>query len=233
MKEKLAVFDVDGTLFDGNLGIEFLKELMKRKIFPEKQGMGIMEWYGKYRNGEVEKGMAVDEIYKLYALGMAGIECEVAEKVASEVCICVKSRVFGFVNDMLDELKRDGYEIALISGSPVEMIGVLADDLNIRQENVIAGNLVIKDGKYTGGILSYPAWAQQKVEAVNKLVKDNEWNVDWENSIAMGDNERDVGILEMVGKAIAFRPSEKLRKIAEEKGWKIVEKEEEVISFLH
>ena len=35
---KLAIFDVDGTLFNGNLGIEFVKKLVKDGVFTKEIG---------------------------------------------------------------------------------------------------------------------------------------------------------------------------------------------------
>ena len=76
MSQKIAIFDVDGTLFNGNLGIEFLKVLISENIFNPKIGQDILNWYEKYKNGKVEKAVVVDEIYRLYAIGMSGVDQE-------------------------------------------------------------------------------------------------------------------------------------------------------------
>lgn len=40
--ERLAVFDVDGTLFEGNMGIELLKTLIAKGLFDKKIGGEII-----------------------------------------------------------------------------------------------------------------------------------------------------------------------------------------------
>ena len=47
--------------------------------------------------------------------------------------------------------------------------------------------------------------------------------IDWENSYAYGDSFSDLPVLELVGNAVAVRPEEKLRSLANERGWEIID----------
>lgn len=224
MKERLAVFDVDGTLFDGNLGIEFVKALIQKGLFEEKLGVTMFGWYGKYKSGEVEKVVAVDEIYKLYAQGMKGLSQEKAREVARETWQTVSPKVFDFVPEVVEGLVDRGYVVLLLSGSPEEMVENLARAVCVDDNNIVAGRLEIVDGVYTGKIVSYLGSSEQKITALTELVERRNLDVDWPGSIAMGDNERDAGILARVGHPIAFNPDKKLAEMATTNGWAIADK---------
>lgn len=234
MKTKLAIFDVDGTLFDGNLGIDFVKLLIQKEIFSPEIGKGIFEWYGKYKNGEVEKSVAVDSIYNLYSEGMKNLTIEEAQKVALETWNNISAKLHKFAPVIINKLKNRNYKIVLISGSPIEMIDILAKLLEIDMQNIVAGTLEIIDGVYSGGIVSYPGSATQKVVELNKLINKQNLDVDYESSLGMGDNERDLGILELVGHPIAINPSSELENICIKNNWSIVSEEnvEEIIDKL-
>lgn len=223
MNEKLAVFDVDGTLFDGNLGIEYVKVLVQKEIFKKEIGDGIFGWYGRYKNGEVEKSVAVDEIYKLYALGMKGVTTEKASEVASETWLTIKSKMYAFAPEIVQTLKNGGYIVLLLSGSPIEMVQNLGELLQIDGQNMVAGTLETVDGIYTGNIISYPGSAEQKVEELDKLINSRGLDINWLDSVGMGDNERDFGVLGRVGCPIAFNPSDKLVEKANESGWTVAD----------
>jgi len=223
MKQKLAIFDVDGTLFDGNLGIEYLKSLIVAKVFSDEIGAKIMEWYGKYKSGEVDKVIVVDEIYKLWAFGFIGINTEVAEKIAMETYEKVKTKLFSTSILITNKIQEKGYVPILLSGSPIEMIRILGKDLGMISALAIGGELEIISGRYTGKIVNYPGSAEQKVSILNDKLKKLNIDVDWENSIAMGDNERDLKILKMVGKPIAFKPNIELKNVAIQNSWNIAD----------
>ena len=219
MKEKLAVFDVDGTLFDGNLGIEYIRSLVQKEVFSKDMGDGVFGWYKKYKNGELEKSVAVDEIYKIYAQGMKGLATERASEIAKETWLTVKDNLYSFAEDAIQSLTANGYKVLLLSGSPIEIIRQLGEFLNIDSQNMIAGTLEIVGGIYSGNIVSYPGSSEQKIEELDKLIERRNLKIDWENSLGMGDNERDIGILGRVGHPIAINPNDKLTTMAEKDGW--------------
>lgn len=206
---KLAIFDVDGTLFEGNLGIDYIKKLIKESHFSPEIGAGIFAWFDKYKSGEIEKSIAVDEIYRLYSEGMKGkFQTEMSD-LGEKTLLDVEENIYPFTKELIQKVAEKGYIVLLISGSPIEMIIPFAKMLSITE--YIAGTLEVESGKYTGNIISYPGSSEQKIMELEKYLKQKNLEVDFKNSIAMGDNERDFGILNMVGKGIAFEPNEALK----------------------
>lgn len=231
-KTKLAIFDVDGTLFDGNVGIEMVKLLIQNELFDKQTGQDIFSWYGKYKSGEVDKSLAVDKVYEVFAKGMAGLKAADVSLLAGESWEKSKDKLFNFAKPLMKNFEKEKFTRMLISGSPEEMVNLLGKELGIDKSQIIAGRLEVQDGVYTGKALSYLDDAPAKVTALRDFVFTNNLDVDWQNSIAMGDNERDLGILSMVGKPLAFEPNEVLRVEAEKLGFEVVDKESVVLTPL-
>lgn len=212
--KRLAIFDVDGTLFEGNMGIELLKTLIDKGLFDKKIGSEIFEWYQKYKSGEMEKTVVVDKIYELYALGMTGQLQKNIELASQETWNNISNKLFGFSKELVKLFKDKNFIVVLLSGSSVEMVKILGKELDA--DEVIAGTLEIVDGIYTGKIVSYPGSADQKIEAINKYISDRNIETDWKNSFGMGDNERDLEILKLVGIPVAFEPNEALKNVSQD-----------------
>ncbi len=218
-KIKLAIFDVDGTLFDGNLGILMLKNLLKKNLFDAKYGAGILNWFQKYKDGSVEKSVVVDEIYKLYTLGMIGQNEKEINSVADLTWDEVKDKTFSFTPTLLKKLKNQNYTIILISGSNSEIIHKFGTEYGVGKNNIIAGEIETVNGIYTGKLITYPGNDAQKETLLKKLIETKKWDVDWDNSVAMGNNERDKRLLSLCGIAIAMEPNDVLENEAKRNGW--------------
>ena len=78
-----------------------------------------------------------------------------------------------------------------------------------------------KDEKvYTKNIINHIN-GDQKTLKVHEVLNDHQ--IDWENSFAYGDSFSDLPVLKLVGNPVAVKPEEKLRKLATERGWEIIE----------
>jgi HAD superfamily phosphoserine phosphatase-like hydrolase len=221
-KVKLAIFDVDGTLFDGNLGIEFVKDLVSDAIFTEDIGNNIFFWYKKYKNGKVKKSVAVDKCYEFYTEGLMGQSSAEIKIFAESTWQRVREKTYTFVEDLLSYLKGKNYKIILISGSPIEMVSQICKTYDVSSLDMIAGVSEVKYGKYTGKSIFYPGSSEQKLLALDKYINRNDLEIDFGHSVAMGDNERDLGILNKVGYPFAFNPNDVLKSTAKERGMTIV-----------
>lgn len=220
---KLAIFDVDGTLFDGNLGIDFVKTLIKNEVFSPEIGEGIFSYFTQYKNGSLEKSVAVDKIYSLYADGMKGNTVTCVSEIAMQTWQSVKKNLFPFAKELVYTLDRAGYEIILLSGSPTEMISILSEELGVKY--AVGGTVEVLQDVYTGRVIAYPGSAEQKIEVLENLERTFGMPVDYAQSIAMGDNERDSLMLKKVGYGFAFEPNTALRVFAEQQGIHIVTRE--------
>ena len=87
-------------------------------------------------------------------------------------------------------------------------------------DRVVATQMVVADGKYTGEIETY-AYGPTKAEAVRELAAAEGY--DLARSFAYSDSVTDLPMLEAVGHPYAVNPDRALRKVAVERGWPVLD----------
>lgn len=109
-----------------------------------------------------------------------------------------------------------GRRVYIVSSSPEEVVRPLAERLGA--DGVIATRAESVDGKYTGRLEFY-CYGEEKAEAVRDLAARK--GIDLSTSYAYSDSATDLPLLESVGSPVAVNPDRELRKIAEQRNWKI------------
>jgi len=223
-KEKIAVFDIDGTIFRKNLSFELIDELSWLKVFPKEVRDELIKLYSKWLE---HKGTYDDyrrALVKLYLENLKGCKKEDVVKASQIVVPFHKDRTYIFANQLIEKLRKENYHIIAVSGSPLEIVEEFNKYLNF---DAVFGTVyeIDDEGVYTGETFFEPT--DDKGEVVKKYVQAN--NLTLENSYGIGDTESDANFLEIVANPIAFNPNYNLKKIAEEKNWKIVVEKKDVI----
>ena len=119
----------------------------------------------------------------------------------------------------LVERHRDrGEKVYIVSATLQEIVEHIADDLGF--DGAIGSTCEIVDGVYTGRALR-GAHGEGKARAVRELATAE--GLDLPSSTAYSDSYSDVPFLEVVGHPVAANPDKKLRRIAAERGWPIVD----------
>ena len=111
-----------------------------------------------------------------------------------------------------------GKETSALIGEAGGEATFVAADLT-RADDVIATQLEIVDGRYTGTI-EYYAYADEKARAITAMA--DERGYDLEGSFAYSDSITDLSMLEVVGHPHAVNPDKDLRRAAAERGWPIL-----------
>jgi HAD superfamily hydrolase (TIGR01490 family) len=118
--------------------------------------------------------------------------------------------------DLIALHKALGRKVYIVSSSPEGVVRPLAERLGA--DDVIATRAEVVDGKFTGKLEFY-AYREKKAEALREVERNE--GVDLSNSYAYSDSITDVPMLEAVGNPVAVNPDRELRKIAQQRGWKI------------
>jgi len=152
-------------------------------------------------------------IYSSYS----GMRCDLVEKLKDE-CYqqCVRPRLFPTALARMEELKRDGVKIVLVTGGLDFVMEPLARQLDA---DCIAPCLLQHEGKFTGEMNCAPLTREQKAEAVRKHAAEN--NIDLALSLSFGDAMGDLEMLECVGEPVAVNPDSRLTAQATSRGWKM------------
>ena len=224
-KRKIAIFDIDGTIFRKNLQFELINELSWMDIFPRNVRDQIVVLYTNWleHKGSYEQYRA--GLVALYEKHIKGCKLEDVQRASRGVVSFHQDRTYVFAEQIIKKLKAENYHIIAISGSPIEIVREY-DRLHLHFDEVF-GSVYGLDEKnvYTGETHYEPV--RNKGDLVKQYVYENELTM--EDSYGMGDTSSDASFLELVENPIAFNPNEELKNIAQEKGWRIVVEKKDVI----
>lgn len=224
MKNKIAVFDIDGTIFRKNLAFELINELVWLKVFKHEVREKLVHLYTSWldHHGTYEEYRRA--LVKLYVENIRGCNKKQIMEASRIVVPFFKDRTYIFANNLIIELKKKGYHIIAVSGSPIEIVEEYNKYLKF---DAVFGTVyeIDESGNYTGKEAFAPT--AHKGHVVRQYVAENKLTL--EDSYGVGDTESDEKFLEIVAHPIAFNPNLNLKKIAEQKGWRIVVEKKDVV----
>lgn len=222
-KEPLAVFDVDGTLFRRGLVPALTRRLVDEGAFSERVREELSEDYYAWveRRGSYE---VYDElVVQLFLRELKGIPVAELQRCARVEVEAHGRRLHIYTRDLALRLKRAGYYLIAISGSPTEILEIFLKPLGFDRA---WGTVLAQDeGCYTGEQLRNPFADKRRV--LTEFL--DEAGLSLDGSVGVGDTLSDVGFLEMVRTPIVFNPNRSLFEVARERGWPTVVERKDVI----
>jgi HAD superfamily hydrolase (TIGR01490 family) len=141
----------------------------------------------------------------------------VKEIVADTLHNVVDPLVYDEAVHLIEEHHAAGRDVIIVSASGTEVVEPIGEMLGA--DHVIATQVGVEDGKYTGEITFY-AYAENKAIAMRELAE--RAGYDLARSYAYSDSMTDVPMLEAVGHPYAVNPDKELRKVAREHDWPIL-----------
>lgn len=224
-KTRLAIFDIDGTIFRSSLVIELVRGLVQAGVFPKSADREVQKEYLAWVNRRGSYSDYISKVVKIYVKYIAGKPSARVYKIAREVACYQKDRTYRFTRELIKKLKKQKYFLVAISGSPVYIVKEYAKAAGF--DRWFGTKNEVLRGRFTGKVLSLDA-AYHKKEVLMEFLKSASLRVDWKQSTAIGDTESDISVLKMVGRPIAFNPNTQLAKFARAKGWPIVVERKDV-----
>ncbi len=211
-----AVFvDVDGTLLDGPTA-EFLFALHlagRQRIGPRQiasAALFVPRWAGRY-------GLQVFRKNKAYLAGLAVEEVEaLAEAFVHDN---LAKRVRPPLVRRLDAHRAAGDRIALVSGTPDFIARPLA--ARVGAEVWSATLLARSNGSYTAEPPEVHPFGDDKVRASHELCA--RLGCALEDCTAYGNSIHDLPLLRRVARPVAVCPDRRLKRIARQGGWEILD----------
>lgn len=223
--KRVAIFDIDGTIFRSSLLIEITEALVQEKIFP-KQARAI---YAKaYKNWLDRKGSYEDYIgavIKSFDRHIRGVRQDQFLKVARKVVGFHQDRVYRYTRDLIKDLKKKNYYLLAISNSPKRILDEFCRRLGF---NKVYGRIhkVDRHNRFTGKT-EYLELVSDKAKLLKRAMQKEKLTL--RRSIGVGDTESDIRFLKLVEKPICFNPNKKLYQYARRKGWPVVVERKNVI----
>ena len=223
--KKVAIFDVDGTIFRSSLLIELVETLIEEGVFPKQ----TQEVYEKEFNAWLDRKGAyekyIDAVVKAFVKNLKGVSYEEFAHVAETVVSAQKDRVYCYTRDLVKELKQEGYYLLAISQSPKGILDEFCRKLGFDKVYGRFYELGPED-RFTGEIVDLHLIVN-KANIVRRMIKKEDLTL--KDSIGVGDTEGDIPMLEMVDQPICFNPNMQLYKAAKRNSWKVIVERKDVI----
>lgn len=216
-KQPFAVFDIDGTLIRWQLYHATADALVRLGHIHKDKYQAIKDARMAWKRREDEEGFKTYEsqLVSLYESVLRNLTPEQYDEAAQAVFDEYKDQVYRYTRSLINNLNARGYLLFAISGSQTEIVGKIARYYGF--DDHIGTYYVRKNGKFTG---EHKLHAGAKHRILDELVKKHD--ATYEGSVAVGDSEGDISMLEAVESPIAFNPTKKLFAVAKEKRWKVV-----------
>jgi HAD superfamily hydrolase (TIGR01490 family) len=142
----------------------------------------------------------------------------VKDIVAETLHHIVDPLVYDEAVDLIEEHHTAGRDVVIVSSSGAEVVEPIGKMLGA--DRVIATEMVVEDGRYTGEIGFY-AYGDNKATAMRELAERDGY--DLTGSYAYSDSATDQPMLEAVGHPYAVNPDKVLRRVAAERGWPVLD----------
>jgi HAD superfamily hydrolase (TIGR01490 family) len=148
-----------------------------------------------------------------------GWEQEKVKRIVAETLIQVIGPItYKEAVELIAEHKAAGRRVYIVSAAPEEIVEPLARYLGA--EEAIASQAAVSAGLYTGQLLNY-AYGPQKAATIRHIAERD--NLDLNESWAYSDSATDLPMLEAVGHPVVVNPDRALRRIAQMRGWPVLQ----------
>ena len=213
----LAIFDLDHTLLDGDsdyLWGEYMVE--KRIVDAAEYRRRNLVFYEEYQRGELDNERYLE--FALEPLTHHPVEDLYAWR-EDYVKNWIEPIVAPGAAGLLQQHRRQGHELLIISATNLFITEPIAALLQV--PNILSTEPEIVNNRFTGRHLGTPTYREGKVTVLRDWLERS--GHDLEGSFFYSDSINDRALLELVENPVAVHPDEELKKIAESRGWKIID----------
>lgn len=224
-KRRVAIFDIDGTIFRSSLLIEVTEALIDKGIFPQSTRREFAAAHKKWldRRGSYEDYIMA--VVGSYTKHIRGVHYKDFVKTAKEVLLVHRDRVYRYTRDLVRDLKKKGYYLLAITLSPKGIADLFAEGMGFDKVYGLRYEVDAK-GLYTGKINDSDLLKSKALILQRATAKEN---LTLQGSVGVGDTESDIKFLREVERPICFNPNAKLFAAARRSGWKIIVERKDVI----
>src|SRR3989338_5820895 len=223
-KNKVAVFDIDGTIFRSSLLVEFNKALQRTGVISATDAMALLKPYYAWVERRGSYDDYIKKVVEVHVKAIKGKEQRYVLAAADLAFLNHRDRVYRYTRDLIEKLKRSHILLA-ISGSPIEMVEPFGKYFGFDH---VWGSVfeVDRRGRYTGKALDRRS-VDQKRELLETFIQEH--GLTLTDSWGVGDTETDIGFLEIVDHHVVFNPTQRLYNIAKRRHWPVIVERKNVI----
>lgn len=222
----VAFFDVDGTIFRSSLFIELVEQMIKEELFPSNAHEYYHQEYRAWLEREGSYDDYINGVLESFYAHIRGVHYGDFADVGRRVVALQSKRVYRYTRDLIKELKSQGYFLIAISQSPKTILDEFCQQYGFDKVYGRVYEIGPQD-RFTGTVTDVHL-IENKANIVRRIFDKNpEFTA--AASIAVGDTDGDITLLEMVERPICFNPNQALYTHAKRKGWEVVVERKDVI----
>ncbi len=224
-KRRVAVFDVDGTIFRSSLTIQLVEQLIADGAFPEDAHDMYWAQRQKWLDREGDYEAYVDALVKSFRAHLKGLHYSALADAAERIVDKQYKQVYRYTRDLVPKLKEKGYYLLAVSHSPKTVLDQFCPRLGFDK----AYGIIYEIGPqecFTGAVIDEHL-IYNKANVLRRAVEKE--NLSLAHSVGVGDTEADIPFLELVAKPICFNPNQKLYTHAQRMKWKVVVERKDVV----
>lgn len=223
--QKVAIFDIDGTIFRSSLTIELTNVLIEQGNFPEGARREFETDWKNWRERRGHYDSYIGAVIKTFDKNIKGVHYADFDRAAKTVIERYQNHTYRYTRDLVAELKKKEYFLLAITHSPKGVAEKFCKTLGFDK---IYGRLLElgPNDCFTGRPMEQHL-IENKANIVKRAVEKEKLTL--KDSVGVGDSEGDIPLLESVEKPICFNPSMKLYRHAKRNGWKVVVERKDVI----
>lgn len=212
----LAIFDLDNTLLSTDSDHAWGEFLLEQgAVDPVEYRQANERFMADYNAGTLD-------INAFLAVALKPLAENTPEQLAAWHQQFMASKIEPHILPKAEELiarhrSRDD-TLLIITATNRFITGPIAERLGI--DHLIAVEPEMVDGHYTGKVSGVPSYREGKVTRLQAWLEDREITLD--GAWFYSDSHNDLPLLEKVDNPVAVDPDETLRKVAEERHWRIM-----------
>ena len=216
---KLALFDLDNTLLDGDSDFEWSQFLIRIGILDrELLEVKNQAFYDQYKAGTLD-------IYDFLDFQLKPLSRHSRKTLDEWHQQFMRESVMPMVTQPARELvqqHRDAGDVCVIITATNSFVTApIAREFGI--ENLIATEPEHKDGEFTGRVADVPCFREGKITRLDNWLSARGWTLDsFADSTFYSDSLNDLPLMCKVKHPVAANPDATLRKHAEQHGWPVI-----------
>lgn len=215
-KRSVALFDFDKTIYKDYSIFTSTRYLIDKGYLETKVEVEMLEEYGKYKLGTYNYKQVSEKVLNIHASAMAGLDFSTMRDVMIDFFSESRDKYYPYFEKLLPKLKET-HEVFLVTASSQLVAEAIEKIFNL--DGYLSTVYEVKEGVLTGKVES--SLVDSKGEKVTDLLKNFQGQ-----TMAFGDSDSDIEMLNLVKIPVCVNPIDNLKKVAEEKGWLVVDGEE-------
>jgi len=214
---RLAIFDLDNTLLNGDSDHAWGEFLCRRGIVDEAEYRAANDrFYQQYQQGNLD----IHEFLNFALRPLANhTDAQLAALHAEFMHSCIEPMMLPRAQALLDEHRAQGDFLLIITATNRFVTGPIAERLGV--DALLATEPERIGDRFTGRVAGTPCFQDGKVKRLHAWLEQTGHTL--EGSSFYSDSRNDLPLLEQVEHPVAVNPDPTLERIARERNWPVLD----------